>query len=286
VAGRLDARGHKGEGLGGRAALRIEDYIATLPKGIVSGDGVQLPARALRRMLGLAGIRRGEAFMHLGCGDGEGLRIALEEFGAGSAVGVDTSAAAVATARESLPGDRCEVVCGDAVDADVSGADVVAYWFADEAITAPLRRTLSSLREGARVVSVWGPPAGCLPERIDFPFVLSVAPFREAKSVREQLLAVLGVRCVDFVTAWEYSERYTRAIGPDGNEGNRFLTMMQAVTMWIGARNLGVSCTSEMPESIRTYAGILRTFYGIEVEHLLEGGGESQPGPRGAAHAQ
>jgi len=200
VAGRLDARGHKGEGLGGRAALRIEDYIATLPKGIVSGDGVQLPARALR--------------------------------------------------------------------------------------SAPLRRTLSSLREGARVVSVWGPPAGCLPERIDFPFVLSVAPFREAKSVREQLLAVLGVRCVDFVTAWEYSERYTRAIGPDGNEGNRFLTMMQAVTMWIGARNLGVSCTSEMPESIRTYAGILRTFYGIEVEHLLEGGGESQPGPRGAAHAQ
>ncbi|MDD9825589.1 MAG: hypothetical protein OXU86_02255 [Thaumarchaeota archaeon] len=76
------------------------------------------------------------------------------------------------------------------------------------------------------------------------------------------------------MTAWEYSERYTRAIGPDGNEGNRFLTMMQAVTMWIGARNLGVSCTREMPESIRTYAGILRTFYGIEVEHLLEDAGD------------
>lgn len=276
MAGRLHARGHKGEGLGGPDALRIEDYIATLPGSIVSGDGVQMPAHAMRRMLGLAGIRQGETFMHLGCGGGEGLRIALEEFGAGSAVGVDTSAAAVAAARESLSGagGRCEVVCGDAVDADVARADVVAYWFADERITVPLRRTLSSLREGARVVSVWGPPAGCLPERVDFPFVLSVAPFREARSVREQLLAVLGVRCVDFVTAWEYSERYTRAIGPDGNEGNRFLTMMQAVTMWIGARNLGVSCTRDMPESIRTYAGILRTFYGIEVEHLLEDAGD------------
>lgn len=254
--------------------MRIEDYIATLPSSIVSGDGVQMPPHALRRMLALAGIRRGETFMHLGCGDGGGLRIALEEFGAGRAIGVDTSAAAVAAARASLSGegDRCEVSCGDAVDADVSCADVVAYWFADERVTEPLRRTLSPLRAGARVVSVWGPPAGCLPERVDFPFVLSVAPFREARSVREQLLAVLGVRCVDFVTAWEYSERYTRAIGPDGNEGNRFLTMMQAVTMWIGARNLGVACTKEMPESIRTYAGILRTFYGIEVEHLLEGG--------------
>ncbi len=252
--------------------MKIEEYISTLPSGIVSGDDVQAPPHALRRMLALAGARRGDTVMHLGCGDGAGIRIALEEFDVDAAIGIEIDSKKADAARKSLESvrGRFEVICGDAVGADVSRADIVLFWFADERVVEGLRDTLSSLRKGARVVSVWGPPAGCMPERVDFPFVLSVAPFCEARSVREQLLAVLGVRCVDFVTAWEYSERYTRAIGPDGNEGNRFLTMMQAVTMWINARNLGVSCTKEMPESIRTYIGILRTYFGIEVEHLLD----------------
>ena len=81
---------------------------------------------------------------------------------------------------------------------------------------------------------------------------------------------MFGVKCIDFVTAWEYSERYTRAIGSPDAKNDRFLTILQSVTMWINARNLGVTCTEEMPESIRTYIGILRTFFDIEVEHLLE----------------
>ena len=255
--------------------MRIEEYISTLPKGIVSGDDVQAPPRALRRMLSLAGARRGDTVMHLGCGCGDGLRIALGEFGVDRAIGMDTDPKKVDKARaalRSVHGDS-EVICGDAVSADVSRADVVLFWFADEGVATRLRGTLASLRDGARVVSVRDPPVGCMPERVDFPFVLSVAPFREAASVRDQLLAILGVRCVDFVTAWEYSERYTRAIGPEGaNEGNRFLTMMQAVTTWIGARNLGVACTGDIPESVRTYIGILREFYGIDVSHLLEDG--------------
>ena len=31
--------------------------------------------------------------------------------------------------------------------------------------------------------------------------------------MQEQLLAIFGVKCVDFVTAWEFAERYTKSIG-------------------------------------------------------------------------
>ena len=254
--------------------MKFEEYVSTLPSGIMSGDDVALPPEAVRRMLRLAGARAGESVYHVGCGDGSALRRAVEEFGARRAVGIEIDQKKADAARSSLAdlGERCQIVCADVLDADLSGADIVLFWFADGPVAEAMVPRFESLGGGVRIVTVWGAPPGCLPERVDFPFVLSATPFRRASSVREQLLAVLGVECVDFVTAWEHSERYARALAGEDAGRNRFLTIIQAVTMWISARNLGVSCTKEMPESIRTYAGILRTFYDIEVGHLLEEG--------------
>ena len=46
--------------------------------------------------------------------------------------------------------------------------------------------------------------------------------------------------------------------------------IIQALTIWINAKNLGVACGEEIPESIRSYIAILKEYFGIEVEHLLK----------------
>jgi hypothetical protein len=48
------------------------------------------------------------------------------------------------------------------------------------------------------------------------------------------------------------------------------LTILQSLIIWINAKNLGIACGNEIPEPIKNYMGILKTFFGIEVEHLLK----------------
>lgn len=256
--------------------MRLEDYIATLPGGVVSGEEVQLPERSLREMLDLAGTGAGDTVYHLGCGDGRGLAMAVSEFGAAGAVGIDSDPEMAARARRATAGlGGVRVECGDALGAALDGATVVLSWFADEQAAVRLAAMLASLPDGCRIVTPWGPPHGCLPDRVRFPYVLSRTPLRRAGSVAEQVLAVLGVRCVDFVTAWEHAELYTRALEPPGAQNSRFVTILQTLVIWINARNLGVACGEGIPESVRTYMGILRNFYGIETAHLLDDGGNS-----------
>ena len=95
-------------------------------------------------------------------------------------------------------------------------------------------------------------------------------PFKKAENLKDQLLAIFGVKCVDFVTAWEYAERYTNAIGRDNPENDRFLTILQSLIIWINAKNLGVACGDEIPESVTTYISILRNYFNIEIQHLLK----------------
>lgn len=257
--------------------MRLEEYIASLPGGIVSGERVQPPERSLREMLGLAGAGEGDTVYHLGCGDGRGLAMAISEFGAARAVGIDSDPAMAEAARAATAGlGGASVVCGDALEAGLGGATVVLSWFADGDTAAGLARRFADLPDGCRIVTLWGPPPGCLPDSVRFPYVLTRTPMRRAGSVAEQVLAVLGVRCVDFATAWEHAELYTRAVEPPDAQNNRFVTILQTLVMWINAWNLGVACGDAVPESIRTYMGILRNFYGIETDHLLEreeGGG-------------
>jgi len=39
--------------------------------------------------------------------------------------------------------------------------------------------------------------------------------------------------------------------------------------IWINAKNLGIACEDDIPIPIKNYMEILKKFFGIEVEHLL-----------------
>ena len=71
--------------------VKIEDYIKSLPSDIISGNDVQLPERALTKIFEFLNLNENDVFYHLGCGDGKGIKIALQKFHVKKAVGVDNN---------------------------------------------------------------------------------------------------------------------------------------------------------------------------------------------------
>ncbi|MGD8637643.1 MAG: SAM-dependent methyltransferase, partial [Nitrosopumilaceae archaeon] len=131
-------------------------------------------------------------------------------------------------------------------------------------------RKFEKLKPGTKIITIWGPLPDCLPDKVNFPYILNKTPFKKAKTLQDQLLAVFGVKCVDFVTAWEFAERYTKALADPQVKNDRFLTIIQTLVIWINAKNLGVACREEIPESIRSYIDIMKMHFDIDFDHLLK----------------
>ena len=255
--------------------MKIEDYLASLPQSIISGQDVQLPDNAFREIFRFAQLNKDDVFYHLGCGNGKGIAIALEEFGVKKAVGIDNDKEKISLAKKLLEERKISngvLQCSDVLESDINDATVILFWFSDQDTIEKMMQKFSSLKQGCKIITIWGPLPGALPDKVDFPYILNVVPFKKASSLQEQLLAVFGTDCIDFVVAWEFAERYTRAIGTPDAGNDRFLTILQSLVIWINAKNLGVACGHEIPEPIKNYTSLLRTYFNIDVEYLLNEG--------------
>lgn len=244
--------------------MNVDQYIATLPKNIMSGDDVSLPDKTIHRLLNFAKLKSGETFCHLGCGSGYALQIA-KQYGA-HVCGVDINESRVQEAGRTL-GDDADVRVGDVRWCDIPSSDVILFWFADPSITHVMPQRFSKLDDNVRIITIWGPLPGCLPNSVQFPFVLNVTPLRSAPDIKSQIQAVFGVSCISYGTAWEYAERYTKALQPEDAQNDRFLTILQALTIWYSAYSLGVTCEDSIPESVSTYTTIMSRFFGIDFGH-------------------
>ena len=252
--------------------MKIEEFLKSLPNNIISGDNVQLPEYSFRRIFKFLDLNEKDIFYHLGCGDGKGIAIASEEFNVKKAVGVENNKENIQQAEKLLKKKNLkniELLFEDIKMAKINDATVVLFWFTDNDIIETMMKKFESLQHGSRIITIWGPLPGCLPAKVDFPYIINTVPFKSA-DLKEQLLAIFDTKCIDFVTAWEYAERYTKAIGSLNSDNDRFLTILQSLIIWINAKNLGIACGNEIPEPIKNYMGILKTFFGIEVEHLLK----------------
>ena len=253
--------------------MKIEEYLTSLPESILSGENVQLPEQAFREIFKFANLRKDDVFYHLGCGDGKGLVIAKEEFNVEKIIGIDISKEktndAIKLVKEKNH-TEIKIIKEDILNSHFDDADVILFWFVDEKILEKMLPKFSRLKQGVRIITIWGPLPGCLPEKVEFPYIMNKVPFSKAKDLKEQLLAIFDVKCIDFVTSWEFAERYTKAIGRDNPENDRFLTIIQSLVIWINAKNLGVSCENDIPEPIKNYISILKKFFNIEIEHLLK----------------
>jgi hypothetical protein len=252
--------------------LKIEEYLKSLPESIVSGEEVQLPEKSFRDIFNFLKLEKNDIFYHLGCGDGTGIAIALKEYQVRKAVGIDNNPDKIKLAKNILDKNKIQgkLICDDIQNVNISDATEILFWFTNEDIINNMMNKFKDLKEGTRIITIWGPLPDCLPEKVKFPYIINLVPFKKANSLQEQVLAVFGVKCIDFVTAWEFAERYTKAISIPEIENDRFLTIIQTLVIWINAKNLGVSCGEKIPESIKTYIDIMKTHFNIDFEHLLK----------------
>jgi hypothetical protein len=251
--------------------LKIEEYLKSLPENIVSGEDVQLPDKSFREIFNFLNLGKNDIFYHLGCGDEKGIEIALKEYHVKKAVGIDNNLDKINQAKKNLTQKNLsgDLICKDVRNSNFSDATVILFWFTDEKIISEMMKKFENLQPGTRIITIWAPLQDCLPQMIEFPYIINQIPFKNATSLQEQVLAIFGVKCIDFITAWEFAERYTKAISSK-DQNDRFLTIIQTLVIWINAKNLGVACGEKIPESIKTYIDIMKTHFDIDFEHLLK----------------
>ena len=252
--------------------MKIEEYLKSLPENIVSGEDVQLPEKSFRDIFNFSNLGKNDIFYHLGCGDGKGIALALKEYNVKKAIGIDNNPDKIKQAKDILNRDHLsgDLICEDIQNVDISDATVILFWFTDEDIIKFMMNKFEKLKQGTKIITIWGPLPDCLPEKIEFPYIINQIPFRKTNSLQEQILSIFGVKCVNFVTAWEFAERYTKAISNPEIRNDRFLTIIQNLVIWINAKNLGVSCGDKIPESIQTYIDVMKTHFDIDFEYLLK----------------
>lgn len=253
--------------------MKIEDYLSSLPNSIINGEDVELSDETLREIFRFVNLTKNDIFYHLGCGKGNSIIIALEEFRVKKAIGIDNNKEKISQGQELL--QKKHITNGsfrhqDITISDINDASVILFWFSDEKIIEAMIPKFQNLKPGCKIITIWGPLTGYMPDKIDFPYILNVVPFKKAESLRDQMLAIFNTDCIDFAVAWEFADRYSKAIGSKNVENDRFLTILQTLVIWINAKNLGIACGDDIPDPVKSYIGILKTFFNIEVEHLLD----------------
>ena len=185
--------------------MKIEEYLASLPQSILSGQEVQIPPETIQEIFRFVGLGEDDIFYHLGCGDGTSLSIARQEFNVKNAVGIDNSKEMVDLAKKMLSEkniSNVKVIENDVVVEKFDDADVILCWFMDAEILDQLMEKFKKLREGVRVITIWAPLPGCIPEKVEFPYILNRIPFNETDDLKKQLLAVFDTECIGLITAW------------------------------------------------------------------------------------
>ena len=252
--------------------MKIEEYLQTLPKNLLSGEDVQLPEKSLKEIFKFSNLGKDDIFFHLGCNNEKGVEIAINEFKVKKAIGIDNNLEKIQNAQKNIKEKNIDVklIHQNIEESDISDATVILFWFTDEKIIKDMVKKFNKLKPETKIITIWGPLPNYLPDKVNFPYIINKVPFKKAENLQEQLLSVFGVKCVDFVTAWEFAERYTKSISSSEVKNDRFLTIIQTLIIWLNAKELGVVCTEEVPESIKTYMSIMKMHFDIDFEHLLK----------------
>lgn len=252
--------------------MDLAEFVASLPSSITGGRTAVLPDKVIRKLLALAEVQSGDTFYHLQCGEGRAVELAATEFRASESVGIepDPSLARIASNRCKRL-DTVKIINDNLLNVDLSRASVVLLWYGETAAALKMERKIKKeLQDGGRVITIWSPFGLTMPDKIEFPFFVTIKPFRRARSIRDQIKAIYGNSCIDFTAAWLLAERYIDQLGTVKTEHRRFVNILQSLVIWINAWKMGVTCENEVPPPVDTYIGIMKTFFGVDLSSFLE----------------
>jgi 16S rRNA A1518/A1519 N6-dimethyltransferase RsmA/KsgA/DIM1 with predicted DNA glycosylase/AP lyase activity len=111
----------------------------------------------IREMLELAQVGSDDVVMDLGCGDGRILIVAVQDFGAKSAVGYELETHIVTLAAHNIRSqnlqDRITVIRDDLFNANLAEADVIAVYLTTMALERLPFKLRHETKKGTRIVS-------------------------------------------------------------------------------------------------------------------------------------
>jgi Histone methylation protein DOT1 len=252
--------------------LELGDFLSSLPQTVIKGETVSLNDNVVRRIFKFANLNKSDVFYHLGCGEDNTVGIAAREFGVKKSVGVELDKSISDRAQSKIAGlANAQVINADVHKADISDATVLLFWFNEsDIVDAMTKRFMKELMDGARVITIWAPLGMTIPDKVEFPFLINKKPFRQAKTIQQQIRSIYGTDCIDFTASWLLAERYIDALEVTPPAYRRFVNILQSMVIWINAWNMNAACEDEVPPPVQTYLGILKTFFNIDMSSIIE----------------
>jgi len=129
------------------------------------------PPEVVNKMLELLELRKGETLYDLGSGDGRILITAVQIFGVGRAVGVETREDLVKQSKEEISKmgleGRVQVIHGNLLEVPIGEADAVTLFLTTSANERLRPKLEKELKSGARVVSHDYEITGWSPRRVE-----------------------------------------------------------------------------------------------------------------------
>jgi len=176
---------------------------------------ILFPDNVLRKLFRFVDLRKSDIFYDLGCGSSSAVAIAAEEFKVKRSIGIEIRRKIAIEARKKIVSmNNAEIIIGDIRKAAISDATVLFFWFTDPKVIEPMvGRFQKELKSGARVITILAPPDLMLPIKTKFPFFVFQKPFKYAKEIQEQIEAIFGKPCIDFVDSWLIAEKYIDELG-------------------------------------------------------------------------
>lgn len=252
--------------------MNIEEFVSSLPKSVIRGENIFLPDPAIRRIFSLAELRSTDVFYDSGCGNSNAILLAAKEYGVKRAIGIENRKKVITKLVPKINKfDNATIISGDLSKVPVSDADVILFWFKGERLLPTILKKFDlELKRGTRIVSIWSPPGLVLPNKVDFPFFVSCTPFNYAENVHAQFKVIYGQDCIDFTGSWLLSEKYIDAIEMVPKQYKRFVTILSCMIIWINAWNMCLTCEEQIPPPVKSYLGILRTFFNIDLSDMFK----------------
>ncbi len=149
--------------------------------------------RHIRKILQLARASSRDTFYDLGCGKGQLCVVAVAEFGVKRAVGIEMHRGRAAKAAKRVQdlglAGRVEIRNEDFMESDLHDATIVYSGLGE--IEEDIAYFEGRVKTGCRIVTLFLPFVGVLPDAADYPFYLMKVPFRKTEDASLWISKVL-----------------------------------------------------------------------------------------------